>query len=163
MSEKAFVDALTSTNNRYVLEKIDEMLEKMGQESRFSVVMIDIDHFKKINDTYGHETGDMVLKTLVEKIKRLIRSSDILVRYGGEEFVIYLPHADVKDALKLAERIRKAVENMLIKTSDGREVRITVSLGVAERKPGESLEKVIKKADEALYRAKKGGRNRVSD
>ncbi|WP_022846674.1 diguanylate cyclase [Desulfurobacterium sp. TC5-1] len=162
-SEKAFVDALTSTNNRYILEKIDEMLEKMGQESRFSVVMIDIDHFKKINDTYGHETGDMVLKTLVEKIKRLIRSSDILIRYGGEEFVIYLPHADVKDALKLAERIRKAVENMLIKTSDGREVRITVSLGVAERKPGESLEEVIKKADEALYRAKKGGRNRVSD
>ncbi len=162
-SQKAFVDALTNTNNRYVLEKIDNMLEKMGKEAVFSVIMIDIDHFKRINDTYGHEVGDLVLKSIVDKIRSLIRSSDILVRYGGEEFIIYLPHTTLKDALKLAERIRKGIEDMVIETGDGKKVKVTISLGVAEREPGETLEQVIKKADEALYRAKKQGRNRVSD
>ncbi|OMH40138.1 hypothetical protein BLW93_06690 [Desulfurobacterium indicum] len=125
--------------------------------------MIDIDYFKRINDTYGHEVGDLVLKFIVDKIRSLIRSSDILVRYGGEEFIIYLPHTTLKDALKLAERIRKGIEDMIIDTEDGKKIRVTISLGVAERDLGETLEQVIKKADEALYRAKKHGRNRVSD
>ncbi|WP_457568709.1 diguanylate cyclase [Desulfurobacterium sp.] len=162
-SQKAFIDALTNTNNRYVLEKIEEMLEKMGEDATFSVIMIDVDHFKKINDSYGHEAGDKVLKEVVDKIRSLIRSSDILIRYGGEEFIIYLPHTTASDALKLAERIRKNIEDMVIEVPGGKKVKVTVSLGVAQREPGESLEEVIKKADEALYRAKESGRNRVSD
>ncbi|WP_456396577.1 diguanylate cyclase [Desulfurobacterium sp.] len=162
-SEKAFIDALTNANNRYILEKIDNMLEKMGKEAVFSVIMVDVDYFKKINDVYGHEVGDLVLKSIVNKIRSLIRSSDILVRYGGEEFVIYLPYTTLKDAIKLAERIRKEIEKMVIDTEDEKKIKVTISLGVAEREPGETLEQVIKKADEALYRAKKEGRNRVSD
>ncbi|WP_163329057.1 diguanylate cyclase [Desulfurobacterium thermolithotrophum] len=161
-SEKAFKDALTMANNRYVIELLEEEIAKVGRDIRFSVVMIDIDYFKQINDTYGHDVGDLVLKRLTEDIRSIIRSKDILIRYGGEEFIIYLPDTSKKEALKLAERIRKHIESRKIKV-DHKEFSITVSIGVAERKNEETLNEVIKKADEALYRAKLSGRNKVMD
>ncbi|MEO2069111.1 MAG: diguanylate cyclase [Desulfurobacteriaceae bacterium] len=159
-SRKVFKDALTGVNNRYTVEQLEEQIEKAGKDLKFSVVMMDIDHFKKINDTYGHDVGDFVLKRLAEEVRKVIRDSDTLVRYGGEEFLIYLPNTSKEDAFKLAERIRKHIEKIDL-CPNGKKLSITVSLGVAERENGEPLCDVIKKADEALYKAKELGRNRV--
>jgi polar amino acid transport system substrate-binding protein len=146
-------DALTNIYNRGTIEKI---LKKKVKESDGALIFFDIDHFKKINDTYGHEKGDFVLKKFAEIIKSNIRNSDYFGRWGGEEFIIILPHATYEIAFKIAEKLRKIVEKF---DFDG--LHITISLGVTEYKKGDDAEKVLKKTDEALYEAKNSGRNNV--
>ena len=158
-SQKALVDALTNTFNRHALS----LYEKSTRDVPCSVLMIDIDHFKSINDKFGHEAGDKVLEKLVSEIKKKIRSKDKLFRYGGEEFVVILPETSKENAKRLAERIRKSIEETEIEIAEGKKINITASIGVAEKREGDTIENVIKRADEAMYRAKKLGRNRVSD
>ncbi|HEY5312196.1 MAG TPA: response regulator [Pirellulales bacterium] len=129
-----------------------------------SLVFIDIDRFKQVNDQYGHAAGDDVLRTLAEKIRNTVRRSDIVVRYGGEEFVVVLPHTDRPGAQKVAEQLREVVEQMPIESHrlGDRPLRITISLGVASF-PGDAEDgpSLLMRADEAMYRAKRGGRNQV--
>ncbi len=122
--------------------------------------MIDIDHFKRVNDTYGHGVGDLVIKALADTAAKMMRPTDILARYGGEEFIVTLPETDAEVATRVAERLRVALEQLVV-PADGREVRFTISVGVATFFTGVPLDQAMERADQALYRAKEGGRNRV--
>jgi diguanylate cyclase (GGDEF)-like protein len=126
-----------------------------------SVLMMDIDHFKRINDTYGHGVGDQVIKALAEVATKGLRPTDILARYGGEEFVVTLPETDGDVAHLVAERLRASLEQAVVKADGVGEVRFTVSIGVATFATGVALARAMERADQALYRAKDGGRNRV--
>jgi diguanylate cyclase (GGDEF)-like protein len=123
--------------------------------------MMDVDHFKRINDTYGHPVGDQVIKTLAETATKGLRPTDILARYGGEEFVVTLPETDGDVACAVAERLRTALERLAVTTDDGKAVRFTISVGVATFATGVPIATAVERADQALYRAKQAGRNRV--
>ncbi len=157
------IDGLTQVyNKRYFLETIER---EMGRAQRYrrdlSLIMFDIDHFKKINDTYGHLAGDYVLKQLAAVIKSRIRREDILSRYGGEEFSIILPEIDTYNALQFAEKIRRLTEKSLFRFEDT-EIPVTISIGVAALLPDVTdPTEFVKLADEKLYEAKEKGRNRV--
>ncbi|MCU7553217.1 GGDEF domain-containing protein [Alteromonas sp. ASW11-19] len=158
LSSLATVDALTGAENRRALE--EALLSVTGRLSRYpeqraSVLMIDLDEFKTINDTFGHGVGDAVLKSFSETIQSRIRASDGLYRFGGEEFVVIAEHTSLKEAHHLAETLRLAIEQSSV--HDG--VNLTISLGVAEYSPGESSYQWLGRADAALYRAKQTGRN----
>lgn len=129
----------------------------MDQEEPFALIMLDIDHFKAVNDTFGHDVGDKVLGFLASKMRDNARDSDMLCRCGGEEFMILLPGADLGSAMQVAERLRRSCESTLSPTG----APIHLSAGVAAWLPGEEASALIKRADEALYEAKRGGRNRV--
>jgi diguanylate cyclase (GGDEF)-like protein/PAS domain S-box-containing protein len=156
-------DPLTHAFNR---RSMDEIFPKIAQECQtlnksVSTIMLDVDHFKKFNDNYGHQTGDELLKELAQIAKKLIRDNDILVRYGGEEFFVIMPNCDQRQAIEVAERIRFALENTM--TMD---YRVTASFGIstydfhdAELDESEILAKLIDESDQALYRAKANGRN----
>jgi diguanylate cyclase (GGDEF)-like protein len=150
---EAQIDALTKIYNRGTIEKL---FKRMLKENGGSVIFFDIDHFKNVNDTYGHEFGDFVLENLSLLVKDNIRSSDLFGRWGGEEFLIILPKTKYEDALKIAEKLRKIIKNTPFK-----DVKITSSFGVSEFKKGESVEEVISRADKALYEAKANGRDQV--
>lgn len=154
-------DLLTGLYNRnYFQDAIErEYASYRRTKQEFSLLMCDIDHFKKINDTHGHVAGDRVLRDLGLLLRSQTRSLDTPVRYGGEEFVIIMPGANREVCTLYAERIRKAVAN---KRMRGR-VRITISIGFCVHTPGMNAEQLIKNADEAMYRAKQKGRNRVVD
>jgi diguanylate cyclase (GGDEF)-like protein len=122
--------------------------------------MMDIDKFKNINDTYGHQTGDQVLRTFAAVIRSILRKTDFCGRYGGEEFLVLLTQTDLQAAKVFAERIRGSVENSFFPDL-GPDSRVTVSLGLVEHQMQENIEKTISRADDALYKAKKKGRNRV--
>ena len=121
------------------------------------MIMFDIDHFKKVNDTYGHTVGDYVLQTLTQIVRENLREIDYLVRWGGEEFIIITPETDIEKAEVLAERIRKATENYIFDQVGA----ITISLGVAQLKKDDTEDTFIKRVDDAMYLAKQKGRNRV--
>ena len=123
-------------------------------------MMIDIDFFKKVNDTYGHASGDEVLRTVASIIKAQLRESDIPARYGGEEFAVLLPYTHIDEAKIVGERLRKAVEEASIQL-DKLNINVTISMGLAELTPDLSGEELFKLADKALYEAKESGRNRV--
>jgi len=144
-------DQLTKAYNR---RKFFSEVNKYDKD--YSIIMFDIDHFKKINDTYGHNKGDYVLKTLVQIIKNHIRKDDMIFRWGGEEFFILFKHMNLIEAKKMAEKLRKLVENY---DFDG--LKITISLSVVTAKDTQKLEKIIKVLDEGLYEAKNSGRNKV--
>ncbi len=159
----AITDPLTGAfNRRHFLEKGQVELERArryGQE--LSVLMIDLDHFKHINDTYGHAAGDQVLREMVKTSSRILRSSDVFGRLGGEEFGAILPHTDPQSARETAERLRRALAEMAVSTSQGL-VRFTVSIGVSMIERGDKdISQAMKRADQALYQAKAGGRDRV--
>jgi len=161
--EMNMMDGLTGIYNRRFLEKkLTEEFDRHNRYARrFSIIMFDIDFFKKVNDTYGHQCGDFILKSVSSKIASIIRKSDSLARYGGEEFCCLLPETDMNSAAKLAERFRIAVEE-LPNTFQDTSISVTISLGVAEMAAEHgSAEMLLKKADEALYAAKRSGRNRV--
>ncbi len=159
----AITDSLTGVNTRrYALARFKEEIKRSGMRRiKLSFLMIDIDHFKKCNDKYGHLTGDKILREVGSIIKTNIREIDIAGRYGGEEFCIILPDTDKQGAIYVAERIRKAVEASEIRAYDT-VVRVTLSIGISTFPyDGKEEETLIDKADWALYRAKKLGRNRV--
>jgi diguanylate cyclase (GGDEF)-like protein len=153
----AVYDNLTRVFNRHSFIKIFEKLKKKPFEK--SVILFDIDHFKSINDTYGHDVGDEVLRKVAAVVRKNLRKDDVIARWGGEEFVILLPKTNKKAATVVAEKLRNAIKSVKIPQMKGRV--ITASFGVTEVREGESLEKVLKRADEALYEAKRNGRDRV--
>jgi diguanylate cyclase (GGDEF)-like protein len=156
------VDGLTQVfNRRYFLEQLDREVSRAKRYRReLSLILFDIDHFKVINDTYGHLAGDYVLKQLATVIKGKIRREDILARYGGEEFVIVLPEIDGPNAIAFAEKIRKLVEKAPFKFEDTK-IAVTVSIGVSTCTDQDDAAALIKRADEKLYDAKGAGRNCV--
>jgi len=163
---KGMMDDLTKAYNRgafdnYLRKIVDQNTIK---RSPFSLLMIDIDDFKKINDDYGHPIGDRVLVALVKKCNELIREQDFLARYGGEEFAIVLPGASLRNAVKKAQRLRKAIAGTHYtpdKEEKGQAISITVSIGVSSFAKNDSASTVIERADRSLYQAKKTGKNRV--
>ncbi len=159
----AYHDTVTGLlNRRSILEKLDEWLRhEQRYKGRLAVVMLDIDHFKRVNDVYGHRIGDRVLADIAGVMSRSIRETDFVGRYGGEEFLIILPRTDVAGATKMAERVRTAVEATPMHGANGEDFAVTVSLGVAEYCDGDDEDLVVGRADAALYRAKDLGRNRV--
>ena len=159
----AITDPLTGLYNRrhYYALTLKEFERNKRYNVPFSILMLDIDHFKKVNDTYGHLVGDLVLKELADMICNNLRGIDIPCRYGGEEFVVTLPETNLKSALQLAERLRKLVKNTQIETENG-PVSMTISIGVAEFGGGcQDIETLLGCADTALYQAKALGRNKV--
>lgn len=152
-------DSLTGIfNRRYFLEVLqEEILTHRENDLEMCVLMMDLDRFKKINDTYGHSTGDEILKLFVTSVKECLRRHDVLARYGGEEFVVLLPVCSLKDGASIAERIRRDVETLRYRRS----VRITVSIGLAALSYGDTACDLIDRADKNLYTAKKNGRNQV--
>ena len=153
-------DQLTALSNRRRLEESLEqkLKESKREESLFSVIMIDIDRFKMINDTYWHEIGDHVLIHTAHLMRELIRESDILGRWGGEEFLLILPHTSLEGALSIAEEIRSKIYHC---TFEHYPQRLTMSLGVSMYRIGDTPNSILRRADNALYRAKNNGRNRA--
>ncbi len=162
--EMANRDGLTGLyNHRYFQETLFKDFQRaVRYKESLSCIMFDIDHFKKFNDTYGHQTGDVVLKTLGGLIKELMRDSDLAARYGGEEFTLILYHTANYDAVMIAERLRKTVEQHKFKSED-LILNVTISIGVAcyYHPDIQSAKALIECADKALYKAKEGGRNKV--
>ena len=163
----ATIDALTNLNNRrqFELRLWQEIATTKRQNNPLCAMMIDIDFFKKVNDTYGHASGDAVLRGVASIIKSTLRESDIPSRYGGEEFAVLLPYTHIDEAEIVGERLRKAVESTPVKINDeGSEVKtisVTISMGLAEFNNKETGEELFERADKALYNAKESGRNRV--
>ncbi|MCB0278690.1 MAG: GGDEF domain-containing protein [Calditrichaeota bacterium] len=155
-------DPLTGLyNRRYLGQQLDVLMEISDRyETEFSVVITDIDFFKQVNDKYGHDCGDMILKELSKLFVKNIRKIDFVGRYGGEEFLILLPSTTRTKAIGVAENLRKIVETHQFRY-DNIEVPITVSAGVAAHRRGQSVESLMKTADENLYTAKNSGRNCV--
>ena len=165
--EEAMTDALTGVANR---KRFDETLRRVRRQSEakgdpFSLILCDIDFFKRFNDTWGHQTGDQIIRFVAGCLTRHAGDEDLVARYGGEEFGIVLPGADAAAASKVAETIRRTVESKkLLRKSTSEDLgNITVSLGVAQYGSGESVEGLIERADTALYKSKQNGRNRVTD
>jgi len=156
----AETDPLTNIyNRRKFSELLDQEIERVERYNRsLAVILLDIDHFKRINDTFGHDAGDSVLKKISRLIRENIRSVDTLARYGGEEFVIILPETTLKKAMTVAERIRRVIERKSFDTVG----HITISAGVSIFEESDNKQSIVKKADRGLYIAKSEGRNRVS-
>ena len=160
--EKAYIDPLTGLNNRAAFDKsIEQEIDLAKRHGHtVSLMMLDIDKFKQINDNYGHLVGDAVLKTFADCIMSCMRSSDIAFRYGGEEFVILLRNTQTSGAKLLAERMRKSVEDMKFEY-DNISLNASVSIGLAEFREGDTRLKLVERADGLLYKAKENGRNQV--
>ena len=163
---KAMTDGLTNAYNRGAFDAHIRKLVDQNTIKRtpFSLLMLDIDDFKKINDGYGHQIGDRVLVALVKKCTEFIRDVDFMARYGGEEFIIVLPGASLKNALKKAQRLRKAIAETHYTTQKekgGKGLSITVSIGASSFHKNDSVTTVISRSDQALYQAKRTGKNRV--
>jgi diguanylate cyclase (GGDEF)-like protein len=163
LRESSLRDPMTGLNNRRFLEEFIDTLTASSRRKQMhiTILMLDLDHFKMINDTYGHDAGDLVLKALANVIKTTVRASDIVIRYGGEEFMVVLQDTSSAYALIVAEKIRASVENMKI-LHGGIVLQRSISIGVADF-PGNShtFWQAVKFADVALYHAKEAGRNRV--
>jgi diguanylate cyclase (GGDEF)-like protein len=155
----AYTDALTGLANRHTLEPLirEEIARARNQNQPLSVMMIDIDHFKRVNDTYGHRTGDLVLQQLAQLLNKNARTLDTVGRLGGEEFLALCPNSTLEQAQFLANQMCQSVADTVLEQN----IKITVSIGVAEYQALDTLESFLVRADEALYRAKSLGRNRV--
>ncbi|AIQ38472.1 chemotaxis protein CheY [Paenibacillus sp. FSL R5-0345] len=157
--ELSNTDKLTGLKNRrFLQEKLDEQIVGYGRDQAvFSLCIIDIDHFKKVNDTYGHQTGDYVLEKLASILKLQSREEDIAARYGGEEFILLLPNTDISESKIIAENLRQSIAYSTWEMG-----QITVSVGIATFIPADSEATLLQKADQALYASKEQGRNRVT-
>ncbi|MGP6462278.1 diguanylate cyclase [Pseudomonas parakoreensis] len=160
--QKALIDPLTGLPNRAAWsERLEHEIKQWQQHGNtLSLAMLDLDHFKRINDNYGHLAGDKVLKIIATVLRKRLRGADFIARFGGEEFVLLLPATTPAVGAKLLETLRAAIEACPFHFK-GERVTITISMGLASFKPGEHSDLVLKRADQALYRAKNGGRNRV--
>lgn len=158
-------DNLTGLKNRTYfntqLKDIYHQYKRFGNS--FSVLMLDLDRFKIVNDTYGHPIGDKVLQEFSKKAQVMLREVDVFARFGGEEFIALLPNTQLDAAKEVANRIRKRISQLMVLSQNNEAVTFTVSIGVAEFATDDDAESIVKRVDEALYRAKKSGRNRVSD
>lgn len=163
IEESSKVDALTGLHNRRWLEEMysREMSRSNSGNFSLSAFMLDIDHFKNVNDTYGHLAGDQVLMSVAQAIVHSLRPSDMPVRYGGEEFTVFLPGTSTDNAKIIAERMRRNIERMQIVLPSSEVIQVTVSIGFTERLENDSVRSIIERADQALYHAKENGRNRV--
>lgn len=162
VKQEIIIDPLTRTYNRRAYDdKIKQEIMGFQRYSRpTALAIVDIDHFKNVNDTYGHRTGDGVLRILSGLMKKEIREIDVLARYGGEEFALILPHTSYEQALEVSERIRQKVAESRF-TYKGKPFSVTISIGVGTLKAADTLETYVERVDQALYRAKNSGRNRV--
>ncbi len=160
-----FTDPLTSLSNRKHFDQAitQAIVDSTAATTPLSLLMIDIDHFKKFNDTYGHLTGDQVLRLVAQSLKQNVKGRDLAARYGGEEFCVILPETSLQQATTVADHIRRAVAGReLVKRSTGESLgRVTISSGVAAMHPDDSPQSLIERADNCLYAAKRNGRNRV--
>jgi len=160
LKELSYVDGLTGVYNRRTFERrlIEEFVRHKRIDSPLGIIMFDLDHFKKINDTYGHQFGDTVLQEVVQACSKKLRTEDFLARYGGEEFVCLLINQNIEQTRLVAERLRKAVEELVIKNKDTY-IRPTISLGIADSEFCEDHEELLGSSDNALFKAKNAGRN----
>ena len=156
-------DSLTGLYNRKFFDEqiTQEMLRARRYGWPLSLALLDIDNFKPVNDTYGHPAGDVVLSVLSGRLQGMLRASDTLCRYGGEEFALILPHIGQDNSRFLLDRLRKSVESGVVELEGGTTISVTVSVGIAELREGQSAGELIRHADKALYAAKDAGRNRV--
>lgn len=170
LMRSGFTDVLTGWHNRrYLSVRLNEELARARRDgTRLVCLMLDIDHFKRVNDNWGHAAGDAVLREIAQRVESQVRASDVAARYGGEEFVVLLPGTDVASAMLLAERIRGAVSREPVALPGGEGVTITASIGISEVQPAPEAEdlktvgdSLIARADVALYAAKSAGRDRV--
>lgn len=157
LESEASIDPLTGCYNRrtfshYISHELANVSRHGGE---IAVIMFDLDHFKRVNDTYGHQAGDQVLSEISEMVRTAVRAGDFVVRYGGEEFLVVLPKTGLYKAMLLAERLRAAVEEMSVSLQDGRVIKITSSFGVASLREGQDLDALVHEADMMLYKAKK--------
>jgi len=160
----AVTDGLTGLYNiRYFKMLIDTeiMLSQPDPSKKFAIAMSDVDHFKHFNDTYGHQVGDIVLKEVANALKTSVRTSDVVSRYGGEEMIVLLRGATLKDALLIGEKLRKSIENAVVKDEKAT-YKVTASFGVSTYHQGDTVDSIIKRADDGLYKSKEAGRNKVS-
>jgi two-component system, cell cycle response regulator len=166
MLQSALRDGATKLfNKRYFLDRLDgELKFALRHTSALSVLMVDVDHFKQINDRFGHIAGDAVLANVAQAIARSVRNEDVVARFGGDEIGIILRAIEVDQALVLAERLRRLVETVVTMADDQSPMRVTVSVGIAgiPAQQVETVSELLNVADQALYRAKHSGRNRVS-
>ena len=163
--EMALYDSLTGLNNRRSLERrLPAMIETArARGAPLTMMVLDIDHFKRVNDTYGHDVGDRVLKGFGAELRDTVRSGDLICRLGGEEFVVVMPGADAAEAARIAERARRTTESReFLVDGAAASVSITVSIGLAEWRENWNYAELYRRADRALYRSKSAGRNRVT-
>ena len=163
--QMAVTDPLTGVHNRRYLEThLGTLIENAADAHKpLALMILDIDHFKSVNDTFGHDAGDDVLRGFAARVKPVIRGIDVFCRLGGEEFIIVMPDTTLDIAGRVAERVRRAVGDMLFPIgTGGRQIAVTVSIGLAERRNGREADVILKRADRALYRSKASGRNCVS-
>lgn len=162
---ESLTDPLTGLGNRKYFDRaVDAALRSARERAEpMSLLMIDIDHFKAFNDSYGHLTGDQVLRLVGLSLKQTIKGQDITARYGGEEFAVVLPNTPLRHAITVADQIRRAVMSKELKKKSTGEIlgRVTISIGVSTLKPGDDIETLIGRADACLYAAKRNGRNQV--
>lgn len=163
MHDKSIHDELTKAFNRYyLLDKIRSVNDKDAVlPGDTSILLIDLDDFKKINDRYGHSAGDDVLKLLAETCRSVFRSTDVFVRYGGDEFICLLSETSIEQAMEIAQRLNIKVGQLKVPTSKGA-IKFTISIGVANGVTGQKLERLISFADQALYKAKHLGKNQIT-
>lgn len=163
IEEESKVDALTGLHNRRWLEDMytREMNRSNAGKFNLCAFMVDIDHFKHVNDNYGHLAGDQILKAVAQELSFSLRPSDMPVRYGGEEFTVFLPGTTKENALMIAERIRANIEKMKIALASNQMLQVTVSIGITMRTAGDTVQSIIDRADGALYTAKNSGRNKA--
>ena len=161
----ALYDSLTGLNNRRSLERrLPAMIETARQRrAPLTMMVLDIDHFKRVNDTYGHDVGDRVLKGFAAQLQEIVRGGDLLCRLGGEEFVVVMPEVDMNQAARIAERARRITESreFMVDGAAG-SVSVTVSIGLAEWRENGDAAELYRRADRALYLSKAAGRNRVT-
>ena len=163
--QEAMTDGLTGLANRkcFDVRLADAMIDAAEADENLSLMLLDIDFFKKFNDTYGHQIGDQVLKLVAQSLQKTVKGQDTAARYGGEEFAVILPNTERENAVKLAESIRVGLAKQVLKnrrTGDSFG-KVTVSIGVASFHKGESADDLVQRSDKALYKAKQDGRNRV--
>jgi len=161
LEETSQRDGLTGLYNRKFFDEqiTQEILSSRRYVWPLALAMIDIDHFKSVNDTFGHDGGDAVLRDISSQLRGMLRASDTLCRYGGEEFALILPHINQDSAAVLLERLRKAVEGMRVVLEDGKQVTVTMSVGLASLQDGMTPGQLLGNADKSLYAAKRAGRN----
>lgn len=161
LRQLSITDPLTGlANRRHLMDYLEQAWQRSQRfASTFSVIMADIDFFKKINDQHGHEQGDVVLKAVSAQLRAMVRKIDLAARFGGEEFVIVLQEAPLKEAVEMAERLRQAVTELVFEPIP---YGISCSYGVAQLGNGQTIEQLLKNADDALYQSKHSGRNRVT-